>query len=243
MTRSFCIDLARQASLFREAVVRKVPILLDWKHNDGYHSLKARMIHADDETELLLECPVRVRDELPGGQTVNVSFRRGHKKCAFETFVLGFDSTTETQRNGRCVLRLAWPEDVVELQRRLYHRAAVPQGVTVPVDLWQGELDAPSRLREPHCEATMMDISAGGMSVALQEPRVPELREDDAISCSFLLEPMEPPVRVSGRVRHRDALPDGRVCLGVQFMGIDAAADQRDTLSRITQLTSRLQRL
>ena len=243
MTRSFCIEPARQASLFREAVARKYPVLLDWKNEDGYQSLRSRFLSAgDDEAELLVEFPECIREELLEGQAIEVSFRRGHKKCAFETVALGYGPSIDSHRKGQVVLRLAYPEEMAELQRRLYRRAPVPSGVTVPVDLWQGDLDIPRRQQESHCEGMMMDISAGGMSVAVQSPRVGELREDDAISCSFLLEPMEPPVCVSGRVRHQDALPDGRVCLGVQFMGIDSAPDQRDTLSRITQLTARLQR-
>jgi len=208
--------------------------------------MKTRFVEVNpQEGELMIEERAgsdAATAELMDGQHMDVSFRRGHKKCVFRTVTLGRRPLANRDIDGISAIRLRYPEEMAELQRRLYHRAFVPNGMVIPVDLWRGDLGASPVPEKPICEGTMMDLSAGGISVSLPSDRAPGWDQDETVSCSFLLEPMEPPVRVSGQVRHRDKMPDGHVRVGVRFMGLDTSPDQRETLRRITQLAARFRR-
>lgn len=246
MRRSMQVASTIHAQLIEDMVDTRGQTILTWKLDQGWATLKTRFVGMNDgRTELLIES--RRHDDadaatIEAGQSVEVSFRHRHKKLVFVTIALGSCRLADGTRGSLRAVRLQWPQRVVQLQRRVYHRAKVPGHVSIPVDLWRGDLDTARQAGASLCEGAMMDLSAGGISVALAVDRVRQWRENDTVSASFLLEPLEPPVRVSGQLRHMDALPDGRVQVGLQFRGLEADLEQHETLQRITQLAARLDR-
>ena len=161
-------DLAQ--AILHEAIKARTPAVLTYQSPAGWMMLKSRLVGIEaDSAWILLELPKTPEPETHPpvvGQSLGVSFRRGHRKCVFNSRLAG---ESEAGADGRraSVLRLVWPEELQELQRRLYHRTPVPRGRLVPVDLWMTQ--APSDLPADSMpkRGKMLDLSAGGISVEM----------------------------------------------------------------------------
>jgi c-di-GMP-binding flagellar brake protein YcgR len=247
MKKVFQVDMNQQEKLLREAGQNRTPVSLSWQDSGGWQSAKSRMIKADRSGgEIFVTYPRDLDAQAltePGGLAVGVSFRKGHKKFAFNTLVLGRGQPGSGQQRDILALRLQYPEELCEFQRRLYNRARVPSHVTVPVDLWQGDADRTPPNHSPIHEGTMVDLSAGGMSISLPEHRNHDWSSDEPISCSFFVDASESPIRVSGYLRHQETTSDGRVRMGLQFAGLDTQPEHRETFERITHLAARLRQM
>jgi len=242
MTRPFRIDTDRQAEILGQAVSKRFPAQVTFRQIDNWCSCKTRFLTMDRHVgELLIEYPQPTEGpppEIVGGQSMDVSFRRGHKKCVFNTLVLGQCRFTLGTIKNVPALKLQYPDEMVELQRRLYHRATVPANMTVPVHLEREEHNQAGAI----CQATMLDVSAGGISVVLPKHNRPDWDRDEPVRCSFRTNSTEPPINVIGQVRHAEPMDGERVRVGVHFVGLETDSEQSDTLQRITRLASRFQR-
>lgn len=246
MNRPFQINPNRKAQLLREAASRRLVASVTCKMSDGWATLKTRFLALeDDRHELIIEYPSspgRVAPEIVGGQSIGVSFRRGHKKCVFNAMVLERCHYSFSKVKGVPALRLQWPEEMCELQRRLYYRAVIPEGTTIPVDLWRGDAKG---VRPPESEilrGIMLDLSAGGISIALPFGAFPRLEEDKVATCSFPVDKGEPPATIVGRVRYWDETDAHHLRVGLHFVNLDSSPNQRETLERVVRLAIRFQR-
>ena len=232
-------------AILSDAIRSRTPAVLTYQTPAGWAMLKSRLVGVqNDGQRLLLDLPRVTEPAEPQpetGQNLGVSFRRGSRKCVFSAMVV--DETVATIDGCRtAVLRVTWPDDLAELQRRLYQRTLVPQGRLIPVDLWlarAGDDRQPEAM--PH-RGKMLDLSAGGLSVELPREVRPRWREDDQLSCRFAAGPDRSPVEVTARVTHYSREGDGHVRLGLQFLGLDACEWGRQMLQQIQHITNRLQR-
>jgi len=199
----------------------------------------------DSIDELQAESPASLEsletDDLKLGQSLGVSFRYGHRKCMFSTVMLGKSQRPQQDRN-RCVLRVEWPEEVSELQQRLYHRTPVPYGRMIQVDLQLAQDDSSADTLPLPQRGRMLDLSAGGISVEIPRETRPRWRQDDQLLCRFATGSDRDLLEVSARIKHCSRTADGQVRLGLQFVGLDACEDGRQTLLQIRRMTNRFQR-
>jgi len=246
MTRPFHIDLDRQTDLLREAAARHLPATITCKMTDGWATLKSRFLALDpDRREVIMEYPSQpgaVMPEIVGGQNIGVSFRRGHKKCVFNAMVLERCHHSSATVQGVPALTLHWPEEMCELQRRLYYRAIVPRDKKIPVDLWRGDADTGPPPGEQTLRGTMLDLSAGGISIALPAEASGRFDDDEVATCSFPVDVGEPPATVVGRVRHWEEMDANRVRVGLHFINLDSLPGQRETFEHVVRLAIRFQR-
>ncbi len=246
MSQPIQLDPDRQDELLHEAASRYLAVVVTCRAADGWTTLRSRFLGTDaKDQQLFIEYPSgsgTVTPEIVGGQNIGVSFRRSHKKCVFNTMVLGRCQFSLSATEGLPALKLRWPEQMCELQRRLYYRAPVPEGITVPVELWRGRAEDRRSQNDPIYRGTMLDLSAGGVSVALPSDDSPCWHEGDPASCEFQAGSGEPPTTVSGRLRHWEEIGGGCVRVGLHFVGLDSSPDQRDTLERVIHVTVRFQR-
>lgn len=242
-------------SILHEAVKTHAPIVLTYRGSSGWAMLKSRITGVEGDGQLLLiEIPRQCGSDtvLPeAGQSVSVAFRRGHRKHVFSSMVVDDSSGGSNLRNAS-VLRITWPDELCELQRRLYHRTPVPRGRLIPVDLWMDRCSADELDQEPPTPADepkalphrgkMLDLSAGGISVELPREVRPRWREQDQLSCRFAAGPDRTPVEVTARLTHYTRQADGHVRLGLQFLGLDTCEHGREVLRQIHHTANRLQR-
>lgn len=227
--------------LLREAVSRQSPLELTYRLESGWVKAGSRFLGLDRSSGDLVtawpSCPQQLSPELVDGQTIGVSFRRASRKCMFETVAAGRCLYSSGGDNDVPALRLLWPDDVIELQRRLYYRTPVPRDIYLPVQvrLWDPDYGAEEDRRP--LRGRMLNISAGGLSLALKPEDNPRWQTDTRIMCSFVAAPGEPPVEIYSHLRHLDECPDGSVHMGVHFMGLEATSENRRALQQVLELT------
>ncbi len=238
MRSPFIIQSERADSMLREAAAAHLPATLSCKeHSGAWANLKCRLAGVDETgTGLLIELPDVAGENPPSlspGQHVSVSFRRGSHKCVFNTSV---DGAVEVGRRPRAGLRLHWPDGIHELQRRLYHRTAVPAGAVLAVDVSRFRDDSPQRGLARR--GRLVDISAGGMSLDWPQEAALTLREEEPLLCRLAGDCGT--IEVTGCLRHQSPTADGQVRIGVQFTGLESSDEGRRTLSRISKLAGSL---
>jgi c-di-GMP-binding flagellar brake protein YcgR len=237
-------DPARRDALIREAAARRFPAVVNCKAADGWASFPSRMLGVDrDRQHVILEYPGefdRCPPEIVNGQSVCVSFRHGHKKCFFSAMAVGPCRFSLGAEMDMPALRLQWPSSMHELQRRLYNRSPVPEGLEIAVTLWSTAGSEPDGPRIHH--GTLVDLSAGGVSVTLPSNEDPGWPGDAPVICSFASVPDGAPIQASTRLRHRHEAEGRGVQLGLQFVGLAASAQGRAILDRVIRLAARFHR-
>jgi hypothetical protein len=234
-----------QSSLV-EAARSRTPAVLTYQTSSGWAMVKTQFLDAGDANEsLCLELavqPGRLEEPMPEiGQELGVSFRRGSRKCVFTACLTACETQPTPGGRTRTLLRVTWPDAIQELQRRLYHRTPIPSGRFIPVDLWLARArETPQAAPLAH-RGRMLDLSAGGLSVEFPLESRPRWQEDDQLACRFAASAGRA-IEVTARVTNYERRSDGRVRVGLQFMGLDAGDRGRQVLQQISGLTQQLQR-
>ncbi len=243
MSQQFGLRPEHAREILTEAARNHTVTTITWETAGGWVMVKTRLCGLADEGNLLIELPPAAEPAQPApqlGQSIGVSFRRGSRKCVFDSAVVG---QVELSRQNRQItaLRVAWPDDVQELQRRLYQRTQVPRGRFIPVELWIEQAGGESAETSPQ-RGKMLDLSAGGVSIELPHENRPRWREDDRLACRFATDPDRQPIEIPARLTHYSRDSAGHVRLGLQFVGLEACDGSRQKLHRIHQMASRLRR-
>ena len=244
MNLSYMVSLRQREQIISEAITRRCPLSLSCKVSDGWVPFRSRLLGASLESHhLIIEYPTRddaSAFEFRGGEYLGISFRRGPRRCVFNTVVVG-QCYYELSRGAEVpALRISWPQEVHELQRRMFYRAPVPEGRFVPVSLMRvtggGENPVES------FSGQLLDVSLGGLSVAFERNRCPRWDYDTVVECSFAPSPSEQAIGACGRVRYIQPMGE-RYRVGVQFVGLEATRDGSAVLERLRQICNEFQQI
>lgn len=244
------VDSARRDQILMEAAARRSAVVLTCKHAGQWISLKSRFLAAHlSPQQLVVEYPAgqpgQRAPDIEQGQNVGLAFRRGHKKCVFASVVAGKDRLQIDPHSRVGALLLRWPEQIHELQRRSFFRAAVPPGQTIAVYLWPGGAAMRSRAGSsgwPVCTAELLDLSAGGFRVQLLASDEPGLAVGQTVGMEFAPDPASPPIVADANLRHRQRLDQQRISMGFQFVGLEQTARGRMLLQRLGRIASNWRR-
>lgn len=243
MTSMHPLAADQQAEWLQEATGNRIPLTINYHGVGGWITLKSRFLYSDRAADVITILYPSGRDgaqpEIVVGETLGVAFRRGHEKCVFETQVVGRRNHPMGGGIEAPALDIAWPDSVHELQRRLFSRTRVPSRVVIPVDVARNE--AADKLG-PSSRGVLLDLSAGGISIALPEAKGPRWRAGDTLTCSFALESGRSVQKIAGTLRHCDKASDGHWRLGLQFVGLETSAGGRRTIESIARVASRFRR-
>ncbi|MEK6797858.1 MAG: PilZ domain-containing protein [Planctomycetota bacterium] len=172
------------------------------------------------------------------GVRLGGTFRLGHKKCMFCSEVRGAERNGDSAR-----IELSWPNELQQLQRRVFERAVPPQGTVIAVRYWpeNSANTGPSEARTVR-HGQLEDLSCGGMRLQAADPA--DLALGCTYRCSFAPRPGKPAIVVDAILRHRQAADSGRgrVSLGFQFVGLETEPGGLRTLERLARLVSHLHR-
>lgn len=244
MNPSFLQTAHHPRSLIADALARSAPLIVTCRHDEGWGVFKARILAVLMESnEVVLEYPdgrERSIPELTPGQVVGIAFRRGHKKCIGDTWIHA--RCIHTSRTGQQIpaFTIICPDELYELQRRLFYRVEIPQQHPVDVAFGPAAQDAGGAPAERVCRGRLIDISAGGLSVKVSLEADPVFEEDQELTCAFSPERGEHAIRITGRVRYRN-VSEAEARYGLQFVGADATPDGRDQLDRVAAFVNTLQ--
>jgi c-di-GMP-binding flagellar brake protein YcgR len=199
---------------------------------------------------LILEQPMHEPDQVPPelapGEQVGVTFRRGHKKCMCSVTIQRMLDYMLPDGASVRAMEIPWPDQLQQMQRRLYYRAVVPMGRRIEVSLWEGDILAnePAELRQrPHHLGLLQDISAGGCRVVFDKSRDPLLHEGDTVGIQFQPDPRCEPIRIDAVFRHSEEFAQNKLSLGFQFVGLEMTAEGRHALQALSRIVSTFLRI
>jgi len=238
MSQCFRLSPHEPAELLAEAVSRRSPASVSCKLADGWASFKSCFLSIEEDSRnIIIEYPAP-KDlpppEFTGGESIGISFRRGHRKCVFSTGLLGQCRFPVSTSADIPALKLLWPEQMYELQRRLFYRAPVPAQETVPVDI--RKIGSEAQLYRGH----MVDLSFGGLSLMFERGQHPRWEADEMVDCAFSLD-KEGSFSLDTRLRYCEQTSPQHMRLGLQFAGLENSTDGRELLDRLLGLCARFQ--
>ncbi len=242
MTCRFPTTNISPRELLRDCLDKRVPLIVSYRHDEGWNVFKATLLAVHDEAdEATLEYPGASQGAVPElmpGQMIGIAFRKGHKKCLGDTFII---ERCCSNVGGQSVpaFRVRLPNELYELQRRLFYRVPVPEHMTIPVTLWHGLAEDRPEGDEGVLTGAMIDLSAGGLAMVLDTPPA-ALDDTSTLGCAFHDNGQE--YVLSSQVRYIDPNQQGQTRLGLQFIGADASPEGRARLEQIVGMLSRMRK-
>lgn len=225
----------RRAHMMREVVARRTRVTITTRTPAGWR-MTSGVFQSLDADALVWVRLNETRDgsapvEFATEQDVGLTFRRGHKKCLCHTIVRAV-----THRDGSPALGLVLPEQIQELQRRVFERTMVPPGRTIQIEVrpLQGQAGGAA-------SGTLDDVSAGGVRVRVGV--IEPLQLGATYQCRFLPSPGCEGLTLDAVLRHAEAPVNGRASLGFQFIGLEASAAGYEQLLDLARFVKSLQRM
>ena len=146
-------------------------------------------------------------------------------------------SMTEDEQNE--ILVLSMPQQLELVQKQNFKRVQVPVSMDVEVALWhknipQGKASDLDIQVLHGFRGRLVDISAGGLQVAVNRSQGPEFEKDQFVHLEFIPLDDETPLKFNAYIRQilPDADPD-YMLLGLQILGLEASDEGRMVLQRI----------
>ena len=235
------ITPARREEILTTSIQRQLRATVTLRLAEGWRTYKAQFVSGSLASarlmvRMILQDKSAVSERPKTGDALGVTFRWGHKKCMFTS-----DVQSMIQDDKGMLLTLSWPDDLQQLQRRAYERAAPPRGTVIAVRFWLEESDDEhGQGRSNMHHGQLEDLSAGGLRIKTADLAGIEL--DRTYRCVFTPRAGAPAVIVNARLRQREAADQGRASLGFQFLGLETTAEGRRVLARIARLVSQFQR-
>lgn len=254
------VESQRRDEVIRSATQHRLPATMTRFGSGGWTSYRTRFLSCDArERNIWIVQPMRECQTealtLRAGEQIGVSFRHRRSKCSFSSVVIG----TVAARCGSGVNAykavIQWPENLQEMQRRVYRRVSPPTGQRIDVSYWlaeippasdNGEAINPSRaLARPDDSnvhiGRLLDLSAGGLRVASDEP-LGEFVPGARVICEFSLRSGDAPLRLETRLQHIEPASNGRRSIGFQFVGLDTSAEGQCRLAQLASIVTAFRR-
>ena len=249
MDTSVCtLDHRESQQLLKTAINRKLATILSYLSKNKWHVAKVYLLNVDADRLWMESMHPETRRRprnIQTDQPVGVSFKYAYGKFLFDTTVLALEPSRDPNTGGRVIV--SNPENLEVIQRRSYFRVSVPEFMHVNVALWHR---AGKSLDDPHsheyCAGRLMDISAGGMMLALPKSTLPDanhapawdsFRKGQFIGLRFTPLPHETPIMFNAQIRSLLPTADNQaVCLGLQVVGLEASSEGRQIIGRIASI-------
>jgi c-di-GMP-binding flagellar brake protein YcgR len=225
---------AEPRKMLESLITEKVPAILSYTSRDKWHATDVMPVQLGANS-LYFEISSHKKAyplNITIGQQVGISMKYDFGKIIFETPVTGLEPS---KNGGSGIIVVQIPESVKMVSRRSYFRVAVPKSLEVNVQIahhnhgesqtegnWQGEL---------------IDISAGGLQVAIDAASGPNFKEGQFAELKFTPLAQEKALEFKALVRCILPSADEKsVCVGMQIVGLEASSEGRDVLTRICQV-------
>ena len=96
---------------------------------------------------------------------------------------------------------------------------------------------------ENYWQGELLNISAGGVQIAVALDQRPNFRIGQLVGLQFTPMSYEKPIHVEGQVRHIAQAADGQTLdVGVEFVGLEASGQGRQRLHRIINAVNEYER-
>jgi hypothetical protein len=228
--------------VLKEAVEQEIPMVISYLSRGKWHVAKVIPVEVGAnrfEVELApgkKAHPINIRLEQP----VGLSLKYHHGKIMFDTAVTGLEPSPDPLGRGRIVLMM--PDRVEVIERRSFFRVDVPVNMKVNVVIWRQQsvqtADKPSN--SCYHKGQLVDISAGGVQVAIDSDQKGALNTGQFVGIRFTPMPYERPILFDAQIRNVLPTADGKkACLGMQIVGLETSSEGRRTLDRLCDVVEK----
>jgi len=224
--------------ILASAAQRRLKAVLTLRLENGWRTYKCWFVSGEGRDVLLRLATEEVDDMLrdaTGDFPVGVTFRFGHKKCLFSSKIVSMVDGPDHVR-----VHVRYPQEMQQLQRRVYERAEPPTGTIVPVRFWCLDAGQEEDGRADVRHGQLEDISAGGMRIRTSD--LADIHVGSLYRCVFAPNPGASTILVDSTLLHHESTDKGRAALGFHFMGLEATPEGKKTLERIVRLVKQFQR-
>ena len=227
------------ADLLKKASAGRTQCLMTHLSRGKWHMTKVTLLSITessiqlDITQKEKHHPININIDQP----VGLSFKHEYCKYIFESTVIGFEPSVNSKSGG--IIVISMPDRIDRIQRRNYYRVSVPAELSVRVLFWhRGYNDELKTVPiDNYWQGTLIDLSAGGLQVAVGLDQKPNFREGQLVGIHFTPMPFEQPVQIEAQVRHIAPTANGsQLCLGLQVIGLEATSDGREMLHRVCRV-------
>lgn len=227
------------SEIMQFAADEKTLAVVSLQEGDNWVSFKSHFLERDPRGRFFVldfqETHGVSPPELGAGQYVGVSFRYKSRKIMFSTVVEARGRYLNGGSQSVPAVRYRWPQTMVELQRRAYHRTLVPSGATLPARVWHGAIHAPPAQRGPVLVGSSIDLSCGGTLIRVANAADPHWPENATVGVELELPDGRSPLTLSAHYKGARDDTSGATCVAVQFVGLECEPDGRNALQRLAR--------
>ena len=168
-------------------------------------------------------------------QSVGLAVKHEGGKFIFETKVADFGFSSSSAAG---IIMLEIPEQMELISRRSYFRVRVPERMQIAIDIWHRRCGQVNSGEDRHWQGRLIDLSAGGLQMAIDASQQPDFREGQFVRVRFAPMPSEEPLEFTAQIRNiLPTVDSDSFCYGMQVVGLEASADGRKTLGRLAGVT------
>ncbi len=241
----------RPAGILQEIVEKNIPLNMSSFCSGRWQQSRTVVTELREDTFDVKVSPRKKSRPitLKADQVVGISFRYeyGEDTFIFDTKVVAVKSATvEGIENQRIIL--AVPEQIELVKKSSFLRVQVPASLDVNVQLWHRSypgVQGPASAEVCHgWEGKLVDISAGGLQVAIDKATGPALEEEQFLGLRFIPLTYQAPLRFNAYVRNvwRNA-DEGNVLVGLEMVGLEASPEGRLILQRLCDVVEQYRQL
>lgn len=226
------------------AAQEKTTAIMSYLSKDKWHVAKVLITCLDAEilsAEIIPQkqpYPINIQEH----QSVGISFKHGFGKFIFVANILGLEPSAGSPNGGKILLEE--PEKIELIQKRSYFRVHVPSSLDVSVKIRVRQNGNPSdpntSFNTPNaCQAKLIDISAGGLQVAVDPDAVKKsnFKKGQFMSIKFTPLPYQNPLVLDTQLRNIFPTADKtHTCLGMQTVGLETNPQGREILEKLVQI-------
>lgn len=234
-------------SVLQWAAERRILLAASLSLDGRWSNLRAQFYRYDSAQRIAqITFPIAAEGaapaEIPSGEKIGISFRRGHKKCIFVGQVVMRKVETDPDGGVMDTLLLRVSEGMRELQRRVYRRVTVPHDRFIAVKVWEGGTPSAEQPCWPLCSGRLGNISVGGLLLEIRADQNPRLTVGDHVGVEITANVGRPALLVEAQYRHCCLLAPDRLGLGLQFIGLEHDLPGRSPIEYIADFVRTLQR-
>lgn len=174
-------------------------------------------------------------------QPVGLCIQHKHSKYIFETTVI-------EAPGAECPwdISLETPDNIEKLPRRAYERQPIPAGMTVRALFWHRghKNDSEQPPKEDYWQGTLYNLSAGGAMIRVEQEQRDFFSLGQLVGVQFTPMSYQKPLLLEGHVRHLQAAnSENALLVGVEFLGLEASPEGRETLHRLLDVVDAYEQL
>jgi c-di-GMP-binding flagellar brake protein YcgR len=257
MTEQDVVSPSRIERVLELACAYNVPLSLVTESGGTVYRYKSRMLDMKKPpsvSSLVIDYPVTDGPAIALKPRIEITLYLAldQERFAFESKVLRKTTFTLESRRSISALEIAYPHVLRSDQRRAYYRVPVPVGKPIAVkcavvdDAGESFTPEPGAWNFPpdkQFQGTIMNLSVGGMLVALTEAVRSLVDVETRIGVRLLLAHDETPLVLKGIVRRIETghAPD-EFRVGVEFIDTEEAFECKLAINRLYRYVAERQR-